>query len=183
MDTIVLRDMDEFLELDALSSSSLRSPDPSAPAACEKTHQFVIAKEGTWGAANAVMLSARNATFLRAWRLLYQFFNDSVWADHSVYQPRKLAEQLPEQVTLLEQGAFLDPLFGPQDLDRVYAKGSAHDWPRWQYAYHGWESRAAARYNFSEIFEPRYVMKVDSAINRLVRPYMEELVGQGLKVG
>ena len=52
-------------------------------------------------ACNAVIISKRNAAFIRRWYDAYQSFNQSCWACHSVRLPGVLAIMYPDEVQVL----------------------------------------------------------------------------------
>ena len=76
--------------------------------------------DGTIGAGNALMLCARNASFLNIWYDRYHSFSDQIWNGFSVRQPMDLAMRRPGQVRLLDYTAFYWPPWNPWGIAQLY---------------------------------------------------------------
>ena len=98
IDTICLRSFHDLLEYD-----------------------FVIGIQGNidnqeiYGLCNAVMLSRPNSPFILKWIDSYTTFRstgrDIYWDEHSVLMPLKLSYQYPDEVKILENSSFYNPLW------------------------------------------------------------------------
>src|SRR5690242_9005111 len=72
-------------------------------------HQAILGRQlvdgGKPGLCNAVILAERGASFLERWHGEYRWFRskgrDEFWDEHSVQVPLKLAEQFPDELTIL----------------------------------------------------------------------------------
>jgi hypothetical protein len=62
-----------------------------------RNHNFVLGQEGpngVYGLCNAVMLSARNSSFVRLWIDHYaQAYDPAIWSMHSVKLVRKVSKE------------------------------------------------------------------------------------------
>ena len=84
-------------------------------------YEFVIGIQGNkdnqeiYGLCNAIMLSKPNSEFILRWIDSYTTFRskgrDLYWDEHSVLMPLKLAYQYPNEVKVLENNSFYNPLW------------------------------------------------------------------------
>ena len=63
-------------------------------------------------ACNAVIISKRNAAFIRRWYDAYQSFDQSCWECHSVHLSGKLAAMYPNEIQVLPTQTFFRPIAG-----------------------------------------------------------------------
>lgn len=94
-----------------------------------------------YGLCNATMGGDAGASFARAWLASYTTFRSTGWADHwdehSVQVPLRLAERMPNDITILPPDAFFHPLW--DDLPRVFRSGERRFLDR-SVSVHLWES-------------------------------------------
>lgn len=84
-------------------------------------NEFVIGIQGNkdnheiYGLCNAVILSKPNSSFILKWIDSYTTFRskgrDNYWDEHSVLMPLKLSYQYPNELKILENSSFYNPLW------------------------------------------------------------------------
>jgi hypothetical protein len=151
-DVLVQRDFDDLLE-----------------------HSAVLGRETGVGMANAVILAEPNAPFLVRWLDNYRTFRskgrDEYWNEHSVELPAKLAQEHPDEITVLSDKAFFWPLWKPDHIEWIF--NSTRPIPLDEtYANHLWE---AAAWPYVEHLTPGQVSAQDTNFHRWARPYLEGL--------
>lgn len=110
------------------------------------------------GICNAIMLSEVNSEFMRSWLLEYKNFRskgrDEYWSEHSVRVPLKLAETIPDSITILDEKAFFYPGWTDEGLSEMFHETKS--FPE-AYAHHLWEShswgalRSFNEFNFDKL--------------------------------
>lgn len=138
-------------------------------------HSTVLGQEGegsgALGLCNAIMLAEKEAPFIQRWYESYRDFDGSRWSEHSVERPLRLAQEHPDEVTVLGPRAFFWPLWSHEHLYWMY--GSPRDrGAKGEYANHLWESLAWEYLNGLGV---RHVRQVESEFHRWARPYLEGL--------
>ncbi|KAK9814805.1 hypothetical protein WJX72_011726 [[Myrmecia] bisecta] len=75
-------------------------------------HDFIIGEEGDgeYGLGNSVMAAAPGSKFAERWLSAYAAFRTSEWAEHSIFIPRRLAIEHPDELCVLPPYAFSYPL-------------------------------------------------------------------------
>jgi hypothetical protein len=151
--------------------------------------KFVIAEEGEvrdevtgeWrrSLCNALMLAEPGSAFAGAWRARVRDALNGTWINHSCHLAQRVREELPGEVRVLPARAFFPVLCTPSDVARLLEAGdldtegsySLHLW-----AHVWWDEW---RQDFSKVhagmFTPEYVRTADTALARLLRPYLPEL--------
>jgi hypothetical protein len=128
---------------------------------------------------NAFLLAAPGARFAAAWRAEMAAALDGTWSNHSTLLAQRLATRLPEAVRIEPEHRFypvaptpdgLARLFGPAPLE-LTGSVSVHLWSHlW------WDDE---RRDFSPVagsdLTPGHIRTVDTAFNRLARPYLPEV--------
>jgi hypothetical protein len=93
------------------------------------------------GLCNAVIGAEKNSEIIDMWLNSYSSFRsrgrDKYWNEHSVCIPKKLAEEFPDKITLLDPYAFHYPLYNKNGLQDMFEKSI--DFPG-AYLHHLWES-------------------------------------------
>ena len=86
---------------------------------------FIMSKEGDGlhKLSNAIMLSKKGAEFPQTWLGRYTNFNDDVWVEHSIELPYTLAEEFPNEITILGHKAFAWPLYHSEHLRWFFRNG------------------------------------------------------------
>ncbi|GAA5962346.1 hypothetical protein JCM3765_002948 [Sporobolomyces pararoseus] len=111
------------------------------------------------GLCNAVVLARPYAPFITRWLDQYKTFDPSSWAGHSVTLPWQLAQQHPDEITVLNKYAFFWPLWHEDHLNLIH-RSSVYQFSQppsgsrslsallsgSQFTYHLWESFAHDRY-------------------------------------
>lgn len=110
-------------------------------------NKFVMGQQGVGGAEGlcpATMLGSRNSDFGRQW---LAGFKDSfgggppgspTWCTHSVNYPLWLSQQIPQEITILNDKAFFYPLYHQQHVEAIFEN---HSMPNPDaYSHHLWES-------------------------------------------
>lgn len=130
---------------------------------------------GSYGMANAVILSEPRSPFLDRWYDSYHSFRstgrDAFWGEHSVEIPHRLAQAHPGEITVLPHTAFFWPLWTQEHVEWIFA--STRPIPLDDtYANHLWEAQV---WPLIEDLTPGRVRKVDSNFNLWARPFLEGL--------
>ncbi|GAA6014983.1 hypothetical protein JCM11491_002382 [Sporobolomyces phaffii] len=76
------------------------------------------------GLCNAVILAKPYAPFITRWLESYKTFSAASWAGHSVTLPWQLAQQHPDEITVLNRYAFFWPLWHEDHLKLVHQSSS-----------------------------------------------------------
>ena len=99
----------------------------------------VLGEEYNVGLCNAVILAEPGSRFLKEWLESYRSYRSDEWNEHSVRQPRKLAERMSE-VHVLDHKKFFWPMYNHgNDLREFFIyEGSA--FCAESYCVHLWES-------------------------------------------
>jgi hypothetical protein len=115
-------------------------------------HDFVMGRESAaeWspgeltqgGLCNAIILANKHSAFLKHWYASYRTFNGSVWSDHSVILPQKLAKRYPNDIAVLGDHVFFWPVWTASGLQTIFG-GYTYDYST-NLAVHTWNSRARA---------------------------------------
>jgi hypothetical protein len=79
--------------------------------------------DGLHKLSNAIMLSKSGAEFPQTWLGRYTNFNDDVWVEHSIELPYTLAEEFPNEITILGHKAFAWPLYHSEHLRWFFRNG------------------------------------------------------------
>lgn len=128
---------------------------------------------------NALLLARPDAEFARVWRARMAVALNGTWSNHSGFLAQQLSIELPEQVRSEPPASFfpvgsepdeLARLFGADEVD-VSASYSLHWWS------HLWWSRERRDFSstYGDQFTPDYITTVDTAFNRLARPFVPEV--------
>jgi Glycosyltransferase sugar-binding region containing DXD motif len=133
-------------------------------------------KRGRFGLCNAVILAEAEAPFLKRWYAEYASFrskgHDSFWSEHSVIIPSRLANEFPEEITILPDTAFFWPTWEKEGLKRIFGSVDPIIGPG-VYANHLWERLAWDLY--LEHLTPKRVRSFDSNFHYWVRPMIDDL--------
>ena len=113
-------------------------------------------------ACNAVIISKRNAAFIRRWYDAYQSFNQSCWACHSVVLPGKLAAMYPNEIRVLPTRTFFRPGWNERD---IFLQANGYDFSA-NYATHLWNSLNNVL--LAEL-TPEYALKSNSTLAGMLR--------------
>ena len=143
-------------------------------------HSAVLGEERVGGRliglCNAVILSEAESPFLRRWYSEYRFFRsqgrDGLWDEHSVRIPSRLANQFPEEITVLPQDAFFKPSCEAADIKKIFASVEPIELSA-SYATHLWESYTWEQY--LKRLTPRRVRVSDTNFHRWIRPVIEAI--------
>ncbi|MGD0103905.1 MAG: glycosyltransferase, partial [Rhodopila sp.] len=86
-------------------------------------------EQGSYGLANAIILSEPGSEFVRRWYESYRTFRshgrDEYWDEHSVKVPAVLAARHPEMITILPHRAFFWPRWHNDHLKMIFGTPSA----------------------------------------------------------
>jgi hypothetical protein len=142
-------------------------------------HSTVLGREGEESDAklcNAVILAEPQAPFLRRWLESYSDFRGKgrgqFWNEHSVLRPALLAENYPDEITILSNRAFFWPLFWPSELARIFSSNESIVGPE-TLATHLWENKAWRKY--LELLTPGKIRRDENNFNRWARPMVAGL--------
>lgn len=109
-------------------------------------NKFVMGEQGINGSEGfcpSVILSEPDSTFAKYW---LAGFRDSFkggppgsdgWCTHSVNYPKWLAQQMPEEITILNHETFFWPLYHQPHIEILFEQN--HSFPN-AYSHHLWES-------------------------------------------
>ncbi|KAL9086871.1 MAG: hypothetical protein Q9159_003959 [Coniocarpon cinnabarinum] len=122
------------------------------------------------GAANAVIVSRPNSTFMKRWIDSYADFGPGEWSQHSVYKPKELAGEHPD-----ETDKHIEYMHEPLSVEETaeVAKelqengGALYEG---QFAYHAWHQLARKYLND---LTPDKIRTVDTRFNMMVRRFLE----------
>lgn len=139
-------------------------------------HEMVMGVQGRGqridGLCNAVMLAAPGSRFVRRWLDSYTSFRskgrDQYWDEHSVQLPLKLARQHPDEITILDRGAFFYPSAEPAGIIDLFVENKRYPVA---YCHHLWEGLA---WNLVKDLDERRIFKVDTTYNVLARRFIDE---------
>ncbi|MFN8242526.1 MAG: glycosyltransferase [Ferruginibacter sp.] len=178
MDTICVKPFDDLLQNEFVIGSEFNTP--YVPRNKRQQVKYDIKK---WlglvgngeltiqGLCNAVMLSAPGSRFVERWLREYKSFRsegrDKYWDEHSVKVPGRLAEQIPETLTVLSPYAFFYPLYDRLSLAALFEED--HEYPQ-AYVHHLWESFAWEKY-LSKL-TPDDIRNRNTSYNRIARRYL-----------
>jgi len=100
-------------------------------------NDVVLGKEKEDGICNAVMLTKPNSEFFTLWYSSYESeFKSDGWNEASIKLPKKLANQYPTKLTLLEEDVFFLPSW--DETDKIFKE--SYDIPDNLITLHLWES-------------------------------------------
>jgi hypothetical protein len=136
-------------------------------------HSAVLGQEGKaaeYGLGNAIILAEPQSSFLCRWLNRYRSFRsrgeDEFYPEHSVWLPLKLAQDFPDEITVLSHTAFNWPLWKASHLEWIFA--STREIPRdGTYANHLWQSHS---WRYLEDLTPGCVRSSDTNFHRWVEP-------------
>jgi hypothetical protein len=140
-------------------------------------YSTVLGSEGRGpqsGTANAVIVSEKQAPFLRRWYETYRTFRGTTrahWAEHSVQIPSALANAFPEEVKILSHRAFFWPLWTAAHIELIF-NGTMNLVSDETYATHLWEGKS---WRYLRALSPGDVRRHDTNFHRWARPYLESL--------
>lgn len=130
---------------------------------------------GKYGVANAVILAEPNAPFLCRWLDAYRTFRsegrDRYWSEHSVQLPAKLAENYPDEITVLPPQAFYWPVWTDDHLRWIFRSNEPIPLDK-TYANHLWESNA---WEFVQHLTPRDVRARETNFHAWALPFLAGL--------
>ena len=140
---------------------------------------MVLGQEGVnadWGLANAVILAEPAAPFLLRWLEEFTSFratgrHDATWNEHAVKVPSRLANEHPEEVTVLPHTAFFWPLWNDDHLRWIFQSNRPVSTNE-TYCHHLWESMA---WNYLDNLTPGMVRSSDTNFSRWAAPYLAGL--------
>ncbi|KAL9057711.1 MAG: hypothetical protein Q9162_002185 [Coniocarpon cinnabarinum] len=136
------------------------------------------------GAANAVIVSRPNSTFMKRWIDSYADFGPGEWSQHSVYKPKELAGEHPDEVCVLPPTAFFWPTWTDKHTEYMHEPLSVEETAEvakelqenggalyeGQFAYHAWHQLARKYLND---LTPDKIRTVDTRFNMMVRRFLE----------
>jgi hypothetical protein len=142
-------------------------------------HSTVLGREGEESQdklCNAVILAEPQAPFLRRWLESYCDFRgkgrDKFWNEHSVLRPAILANERPDEITILSNRAFFWPLFWSDDLARIFTSNESIVGPE-TLATHLWENQSWRHY--LELLTPGKVRRTHSNFAGWATPLLDGL--------
>ena len=118
-------------------------------------------------ACNAVIISKRNAAFIRRWYDAYQSFDQSCWGCHSVQLPGKLAAMYPNEIRVLPTRTFFRPGWNERD---IFLEANGYDFSA-NYATHLWN---VVNNDILNGVTPEYALKSNSTLARMLRQAVGE---------
>ena len=163
-------------------------------------NDFVMGIESTGGQkiglCNAVMAAKPRSTFGKRWLDQYKTFRskgrDEYWNEHSVKLPSQLADQYPDEITVLPNESFFYPSWSKEDLASMFIENNS--FPK-AIVHHLWENkcwRALQSFNENNILlgESTYAQIIRDLLNEEVKILSEtrlsfiadELSGRGAKL-
>ncbi len=104
-------------------------------------NKFVMAKQDNRGLCNAIMLSEHNSEFGKIWYDNYRTFDKTMWDEHSVVLPKKLANQYPKLITILNTEKFFQPSYNNWELILNSFVDKSNDYAIHLWEYMGWDER------------------------------------------
>ena len=118
-------------------------------------------------AGSAVIISKRNAAFIRRWYDAYQSFNQSCWICHAVQLPGKLAAMYPNEIRVLPTRTFLRPSWHEKD---IFLQANGYNFSG-SYATHLWNS---LNNDLLKGLTPEYALTSNSTLARMLRQAVGE---------
>ncbi|KAI9353025.1 nucleotide-diphospho-sugar transferase [Zopfochytrium polystomum] len=134
-------------------------------------HPMVMGKEVDYGLCNAIMISAPNSTFIRAWYESYRTFDDSSWNDHSVSMPIKLAKKMPKEICALPRTHMFYPTYESNHIKFIHEEDEYIFDNGYQYAYHAWNHVARA---YLKDLSPTTIRTTNTSFTRLLRKFLDD---------
>jgi len=140
-------------------------------------HDVVLGAEGRstrFGTANAVILAKSNAPFLVRWMATYKSFRSTAtshWNEHSVRIPHVLAQQHPDEISIVDYRAFFWPLWTPEHIEWIFNSTRPCVFPE-TFATHLWDGKS---YRYTRGLTPGDVRLHDTNFHRWAAPYLVEL--------
>ena len=125
-------------------------------------------------AGSAVIISRRNAPFIRRWYDAYQSFDQSCWACHAVQLPGKLAAMYPDEIRVLPTRTFFRPNWHEKDIFRQATDYNFSD----SYATHLWNSLNS---DLLAELTSEYALTSNSTLARMLRQAVGEDTFRKLK--
>jgi len=139
-----------------------------------REHQTVMGFQGkpplTEGLCNAVILSRKNAEFLKIWldsfRSMRSKGHDAYWDEHAVKVPHRLWKAHPDKLTVVGYDAFFYPLYDEEGLADLFLRNKR--FPR-AYVHHLWELLS---WPYAAELSVKRVKEVDTTYNVLARKFL-----------
>jgi len=148
------------------------------------------------GLCNAIIVARNDSSFLQKWIDSYDWFDQDVWADHSVVSTRvsqtnrwgransrglpayrlvqkvpwHLAQIFPTEVTVLSDRTFFWPTWSDDHIAAVYYGNEYDFFSSGQLAYHLWESQMKG---YLRDLDPLQVWRKDTSFTRMASAFME----------
>lgn len=88
----------------------------------------VMGIEPSQGLCNAVILSEKNSSFIKAWYNSYSDFDNSKWNYHSIQLPFKIASTMHDEIRIENYYSFFYPFY--KDNAQYYLWGVKHDYKK-----------------------------------------------------
>lgn len=130
-------------------------------------------ENGSYGLANAIILSEPGSEFIDRWYDSYRTFRsrgrDEYWDEHSVKIPALLAARHPDLITILPHRAFFWPRWHTDHLKMIFGTPSVEIVTDATFATHLWETHA---WSYVENLTPGQVRRIDSRFHQWARPYL-----------
>ena len=145
---------------------------------------FIMSKEGDGlhKLSNAIMLSKKGAEFPKTWLGRYTNFNDDVWVEHSIELPYTLAEEFPNEITILGHKTFAWPLYHSEHLRWFFRNGV--DYAKCDYS-DGIVSELGGTLTTDETFDESYALHLwtgKSVTNEFVKDFPDNPMEDWLTV-
>ncbi|MCX6160252.1 MAG: glycosyltransferase [Ignavibacteriae bacterium] len=132
---------------------------------------YVMGKQGKYrkmGLCNGVILSEKNAEFLKLWLEEYRNFrskgHDKYWVESSTEKPLMLSKKYPDLIHVEPFDSFHFPLYYPWSLRNLFVRNK--NFPN-AYCHHLWESESREKY--LNKLTPEFIKKVDTTYNLIAR--------------
>lgn len=132
-------------------------------------HSVVMGEECGVGLCNAVILASPGAPFLKRWLGSYSTFSNEEWNVHSVIVPKRLVDEAPGEVHLLDHRKFFWPMHWNEHME-FFVEGHGTDFCAESFCVHLWEAATWDRY--LKVLTPLQLWTRDSELCRLLRPYI-----------
>lgn len=139
-----------YMDLDVIA---LKSFDPL------RKHNFTLGLESPFHLGNGVIVSVKNAEFLKLWYDEYRSFSDLEYNIHSVIVPYILSLKYPGLINV-EMDTINYPDWSSHGLDLLYYK--RYDWSR-NYCIHMWYRLHKKEYT------PAYIKTLNSTFGEIAR--------------
>lgn len=137
-----------------------------------------------WGLCNGAIMAKAGAPFIARWLDEYSSFNDTLWNEHSVRLPKRLAKSHPEDICTLSPSAFFWPMWTRDTVDWMHEpldKEQAADVEAEiaknggslfedQLIYHAWAHPAK---KYLDRLTPDIIRDEDTRFNLLMRRFLE----------